>query len=223
MGRSLTAAAIVAFLASAVLATVDAGHYPWYVSRATGLLSMAMLNASVVLGLLLSAKSAPAWFPKPMLFELHQFLSVLALALVAVHTAALLFDGVAPFTAAQALIPFVAPYDTAEMAMGIIAGWLTALVTASFWAKKRIGQKAWRRLHYASFAAYGLGLVHALGVGSDVAIPFVYWSSILGAALVAALTVYRIGAVRARPAPRRPAVSPARAPGPGSPRLTGAP
>ena len=34
--------------------------------------------------------------------------------------------------------------------------------------RKRIGQRGWRRLHYASFAAFVLALGHALTAGTDL-------------------------------------------------------
>jgi sulfoxide reductase heme-binding subunit YedZ len=203
MQKAAVIVALASFAGSLALFAAGTGHYPWYVSRAAGLLSLAMLNVSVALGLLISSKSPPSWFPKPLLFDLHQFLAVLALALVAIHAGALMFDEVVPFSPADVLVPFASGYRPLLTATGILAAWLSVAVAVSFWAKKRIGQKAWRRLHYASFGAYALGVIHGLGIGSDAQVPLVYWLTIAGAAAVAALTVYRIAATRSRPSPRR--------------------
>jgi hypothetical protein len=42
------------------------------------------------------------------------------------------------------------------------------MLALSFRLRRRIGQRGWRRLHYASFAAFVLALGHALTAGTDV-------------------------------------------------------
>jgi hypothetical protein len=75
---------------------------------------------------------------------------------------------------------------------------------ASFRMRKWIGQKGWRRLHYASFAAFALSLGHALFVGTDlhgVGGPVL---ALLAAGPVLWLSFYRLLMPRSalRPAPR---------------------
>ncbi len=53
--------------------------------------------------------------------------------------------------------------------MGVIAGWLSLMLALSFRARRWIGHRGWRLLHYASFAAFGLALLHALAAGTDFA------------------------------------------------------
>ena len=50
---------------------------------------------------------------------------------------------------------------------GIIAGYLAALLGLSFYARRRIGAKLWRKLHRATVLVWALGCVHALGAGTD--------------------------------------------------------
>ncbi len=72
--------------------------------------------------------------------------------------------------------------------------------------RKWIGQKGWRRLHYASFAAFALSLGHALFVGTDlhgVGGPVL---ALLAAGPVLWLSFYRLLMPRSAP---RPAPSPA--------------
>jgi len=53
----------------------------------------------------------------------------------------------------SALVPGAAPWRPGAVASGVVAGWLGLTLAASFRMRKWIGQKGWRRLHYASFAA----------------------------------------------------------------------
>jgi sulfoxide reductase heme-binding subunit YedZ len=67
-----------------------------------------------------------------------------------------------------------------------------AIVTASFWMRGRIGFATWRRLHYASFGAYLLALVHGLLAGSDTGVPVVAAIYVGSAAVVAGLILFRL-------------------------------
>jgi sulfoxide reductase heme-binding subunit YedZ len=68
-----------------------------------------------------------------------------------------------------ATVPFAAPWRPTAIAAGIVAGWLSLMLAVSFRLRKWIGQRGWRRLHYASFAAFALGVAHALTAGTDLA------------------------------------------------------
>jgi hypothetical protein len=66
------------------------------------------------------------------------------------------------------------------------------MVTASFRLRKVIGQKGWRRLHYATFAAFFLALGHALASGTDLKGGGGPLVAALAAGPVIWLTLYRI-------------------------------
>jgi sulfoxide reductase heme-binding subunit YedZ len=66
-------------------------------------------------------------------------------------------------------VPFVMDYRPVYTGFGIVAGYLAAALGLSFYARKRIGAKLWRKLHKATIAVYVLAVVHTLGAGSDVA------------------------------------------------------
>jgi sulfoxide reductase heme-binding subunit YedZ len=53
------------------------------------------------------------------------------------------------------------------MSIGIIGGWGLAVLGLSYYARGRIGQDRWRRLHRWTAAAWVLGLVHSIGEGTD--------------------------------------------------------
>jgi len=191
------------FLGALALRAGDLGHTPWYISRASGLVAFALLTGSVVLGLLVSTKAADRWLPRPLTFEIHAFISLLTLTFLGIHAGSLMFDGFLHFAPGDLLVAFASSYRPFLTGLGVISAWATALVAASFWARKRIGQRNWRRFHYVSFAAYLLGLVHGFGAGSDAALPAVYWMYVLSAATVAALLAYRISGRLLEPAPSR--------------------
>lgn len=184
------------FAASAMgglgLQLVDLGTLPWAVSRASGLAAFAVLSASVVMGLLVSTKASDGLMSRPFVFSMHQFLSVLSLVLIGVHAGSLLFDGFFQFTPLSILVPFLSPFSPLAVAAGVVAGWLAAITTASYWMRARIGQKRWRSLHYLTFLAYFAALGHGVFAGTDTTMPLVYWSYVVSAALVLGLTTVRL-------------------------------
>ena len=202
---------VASFLGAFALQATDFGHVPWALSRASGLAAFAVLTASVIMGLLISTKASDGLLGRPFVFEMHQFLSVASLVLIGVHAGSLLFDGFLNFTPLGLLVPFVSPYQPVAIGVGIVAAWLCAITTASFWMRSRIGQKRWRTLHYITFLAYAGALWHGIAAGTDTQLPLVYWGYILSLAAVAGLTTLRVTGYKKvirRGTPARPSAPP---------------
>ena len=92
--------------------------------------------------------------------------------------------------------------------LGIIAGYLAALLGLSFYARRRIGARLWRKAHRATVLVYLLGLVHALGAGTDASAVWFRWWVVLTTPVIGGLFVYRVLAGRQAgraAAPRRAA------------------
>lgn len=176
----------------------DTGHAAWLISRASGLAAFALLTGSMVFGMLISSKAADKSMSRLTVFTVHQFLSVLSLAFLVVHGGALLFDGFFHFTVFDLIVPALAPYKPLMVGMGIVAAWLSAAVTGSFWARKYIGQNAWRKLHFASFAAFVLAWFHGITAGTDTSRLPVTLLYTLSMTIVLALLSYRIARARAK-------------------------
>ena len=66
------------------------------------------------------------------------------------------------------------------------------LVSASFFVRKGIGQRAWRMLHYLSFPLFVLVTLHGLFSGTDSAQLGMEMMYLFSGTLVLLLTVWRI-------------------------------
>ena len=213
MSRDFTVAAgilVASVLGGLALNAGDLGQLPWMLSRVSGVVSFVLLSASVNFGLFLSTKAADSAMPRAFVFSIHQFLSVLTLCFLGIHAGSLLFDGFLNFGPLSLLLPFASPYKPLSVALGTLSAWATAIVTASFWMRGRIGQKAWRKLHYASFGAYVLALGHGVFSGTDTTVPLVAAVYLTSVAMVVGLIAYRIR-LSTRPA-RQPAAARRRSP-----------
>jgi methionine sulfoxide reductase heme-binding subunit len=84
--------------------------------------------------------------------------------------------------------------------MGVVAAWVSLALATSFNARKWIGQKGWRRLHFASFGAFWLALGHAVLTGTDLRGFGGMSTVVLAAGPVLTLSFYRLLVPRQTPA-----------------------
>jgi methionine sulfoxide reductase heme-binding subunit len=164
------------------------GTGAWMFSRATGLLAYVTLSMDVIVGLLVSTRSADRIAPRGQLVDIHGWLSPLTLALVPAHGGVLLVDSYVRFDVIDLFVPFASSVWPLGIGIGALAGYLVLVVHASFALRKRIGTVMWRRLHYLSFVAFVLVTIHALAVGTDRANPW-FASTYLALVLVVASLV----------------------------------
>jgi methionine sulfoxide reductase heme-binding subunit len=149
----------------------DLAHHAWWLaSRASGIVALAVLSASVVLGLAMAARAIPPRRGlKPRLAAVHEHLALAALFAIAVHAITLLGDAWLRPGLAGIAVPFAMSYRPVFTGLGIVAGYLAALLGLSFYARRRIGPRLWRRAHRLTVVAYLLAVVHTLGAGTDAA------------------------------------------------------
>jgi methionine sulfoxide reductase heme-binding subunit len=174
----------------------------WLVSRASGIVALGLITLVVLLGLTMSTKLLRRPGVGRKLVRLHEHLALVGLGAIAVHGLALLGDpwlrpGVRGLT-----IPFAMSYRPLFTGLGVIAGYLAALLGLSFYARRRIGVKVWRKLHRATVLVWVLGVVHTLGAGSDAATQWLRALVLLPAIPIAYLTVLRVLSTGRRSAPR---------------------
>jgi sulfoxide reductase heme-binding subunit YedZ len=187
----------------------------WILARSTGVVAYALLSATVLAGL--TAKSRPVRSLSPAAtVDLHRFLSLLSLMAVALHGIFLALDTSVPIPVVALLVPGTSPYRPLWVALGVLGGELMLAIHLSFRFRRRIGVRAWRRLHFATYLAFGAATAHGLMAGSDSARPWVLAMYIAASGAVVALTGWRVlGARRTAPPPAQPAApapEPARAP-----------
>ena len=174
----------------------------WIVARAAGLVAFGILTLSTWLGLAMSTRLLPARF-QGRLLGWHRTLAWTGLSMLGLHAGALLLDPVIGFGPLAVLVPFAAPWRPVAVAAGVAAGWLSLTLASSFRLRRHIGQRGWRRLHYASFAAFVLALGHALASGTDLAGVGGPILAVLAAGPVLWLTLVRVLTPRRRPVSAR--------------------
>ena len=167
-------------------------HAWWLASRAAGVTALILVTISVVLGLMMAGKVSKRPGIGPVLRAIHEQTALLGLVAIAVHGLTLLGDHWLNPGPAGIVIPFAMSYRPMWTGFGIIAGWTAAILGLSFYARKRIGARLWRKAHRFTIAVYALGVVHTLGAGTDAASPWLFWPVVASVPLVTGLFGARV-------------------------------
>ncbi len=172
-----------------------AGHEWWLASRAAGVVALVLVSLSVGLGLASAARIVPPRLRRTVI-ALHEQIALAGLVSIAAHGLLLLPDRWLHPGLGGIALPFAIAYRPAATALGVFAGYLAGVLALSFYARRRIGPRLWRRLHTATLVAYAMSVAHTLLAGTDAG---TLWLKVL--LIVTAAPI--VGLLAARLAPRR--------------------
>ena len=193
------------------LPLAEGSHAYWYLARAGGVVAYLLLWLATCWGIMMSSKVIKGVVDVPVAYALHEYLPILGVVFAALHAVVLLGDSYIDFAPWHLFVPFAGPYKPLWTGLGILALYLSVALIASFYVRKRIGQKVWRTLHYASYLAFLLALLHGIMAGSDTAAAPMWVMYIVTGGLSVFLLLYRLLAYAPRPqrvvARARPPVS----------------
>jgi sulfoxide reductase heme-binding subunit YedZ len=177
----------------------DPTHYGWWLAgRASGIVALALVTLSVAVGLAMAGRVARRPGLSRTLIGLHEHAALAGLAAIAIHAVTLLLDPWLHPGPAGVVVPFTMAYRPLFTGAGIIGAYLAALLGLSFYARRRIGARLWRKAHRATVIVYLLGVVHALGAGTDASTPWLRAFLLVTAVPIVVLFARRVG--RRRPA-----------------------
>jgi len=191
-------------------AAATGSPYLWFLSRGSGLVLLVLFSVVVVLGVATRTGSAPPRWPRFAVAELHRTLSLFAVALLALHVVTAILD---PFVAigwAATVLPFASPYRTLAIGLGTLAVDLGGAVVVTSLVRQRLGQRAWRAVHWLAYLAWPAAFLHSLTAGNDLGIWWVALIEVASAAAVATAVLARLfgrdrkGPPASGPGPRRP-------------------
>jgi methionine sulfoxide reductase heme-binding subunit len=139
----------------------------WYTTRGAGAVSLVLLSAVVVLGVLSSLRfQSPSW-PRFLTTGLHRNLSLMTVVFLALHIVTAVVD---PFTHIgwlPAVIPFTSYYRTLWLGLGTVAFDLLLAIVVTSLLRAYIGHTAWRAIHWLAYASWPIAVIHGFGTGTD--------------------------------------------------------
>ena len=174
----------------------------WYATRATGLVAMLLLTLSVLFGVITAGRFASENWPRFLSQGLHRNISLLVLAFLALHVGTTVVDTYTSIPLAAAFVPLASAYKTAWLSLGTVALDLLLVLVATSLARRRLGYRAWRRVHWLAYACWPVAVAHGLGIGTDRSATWVLGLSlacvlaVLGTAAWRVITAVRLGPVR---------------------------
>ena len=145
-----------------------AANYIWWISsRASGVVALLLVTASVGIGLTMASKLVRRRGVAPVLLRVHEQTAIAGLAAIALHGVTLLADPWLHPGVTGVLVPWTMSYRPLFTGFGIVAAYLAVLLGLSFYVRRSIGARLWRKLHRATVVVWALGVVHTLGAGTD--------------------------------------------------------
>ena len=207
----------------------DPTQYGWWLaSRAAGLTALLCVTISVGLGLAMAGRVSRRPGLARVLRAIHEQTALAGLVAIAVHGITLLGDRWLKAGVVDITVPFASDYSPGWTGLGVVGGWLAAILGLSFYFRRRIGARRWRTAHRATILVYVLSVLHTLGAGTDAGEP---WLRLALAATGAPILVLflvrvlprpkRVGSAAAGTAPRGASPAPApRGASPAAPALS---
>jgi len=166
----------------------------WYTTRAAGAVSMILLTGVVVLGVMSTLRATPRGLPRFFTPGLHRNIALVTLVFLALHIVTAVVD---PFTNlgwTAALIPFSSYYRTFWLGLGTIAFELLVAITLTSLVRGVLGHGVWRAIHWLTYAAWPVAIVHGLGTGTDAWSTWLFTLTCICAGAAAFAVVYRLTA-----------------------------
>jgi methionine sulfoxide reductase heme-binding subunit len=182
-------------------------HGWWLASRSAGVVAYLLLSASVVFGLVMALRLAPPRYAA-VIRTAHERIALIALGAVAAHGLLLLGDGFLRPGLRGILVPFAMDYRPTWTGIGILAGYLAAGLSLTYYARRRLGARRWRTAHRLIPVAWAMAAVHVIGSGSDAGSLWLQVPLALTMAIVLALLGRRIFEGRTSGAARAPGRTP---------------
>jgi predicted ferric reductase len=156
----------------------------WYTTRGAGAVTLILLTAVVVLGVLSALRVQSESWPRFLTTGLHRNLALMTLVFLSLHIVTAVVDPYTNLGWAAALIPFSSSYRTMWLGLGVISFELLVAIVVTSLVRVMLGHRVWRAIHWLTYAAWPIGVVHGLGTGTDT---WSAWMLAITAACVAAV------------------------------------
>jgi sulfoxide reductase heme-binding subunit YedZ len=164
----------------------------WFAARGAGAVSQLMLTASVCFGLVTVTRFAHPEWPRFFNYEMHRRVSLLSVVFLAVHILSAVFDPFAKLGLVAAIVPLASTYRPVQVALGVIALYLFVALIVTSLLRKHIGQRAWRLVHWTSYAMWPLAMLHGITAGTDGTAPWMLVIDVACALAVGASLAWRL-------------------------------
>lgn len=179
----------------------------WYATRATGVVALVLLTATVVLGILTATRFHAARWPRVAQQDLHRGVSILSVLFVAGHVLTAVLDSYVHIGWAAVVVPFASHYRPLWVALGTVSLDLLLAVLGTSLVRRRMPARLWRGVHWFAYASWPVAVLHTVGIGTDVRLHWVL--GLVAACAFAVVGAAGLGLIQRRERRRRAELLPA--------------
>jgi methionine sulfoxide reductase heme-binding subunit len=178
----------------------------WYASRATGVVSLLLMTAVVLVGLLVTRQGRLPGLPRFAVNGLHRNLSLIAVVFVGLHVLTAVVDSYVNIPLIATVVPLASPYERLWIGLGAVSLDITVAVIVTSLLRRHLSRRMWRVVHLLAYFSWPVAWLHSITASHDL---LHGWMSVIGvgcAVLVVAGVGWRLAAA-ARDVPRAQRVS----------------
>lgn len=168
------------------------GPLLWFLNRGTGVVLLVLMTFTMVLGVLATQARAGRGLPGFVSQHLHRNISLVSLLLLGAHVASAVVDTYVDITWWQAILPWGGTYKPLWLGLGALGLDLTVVLVGTSLVRARLPEWLWRYVHLTAYLAWGVALVHGLGIGTDSAATWSRWVTLGCVAAVLVAFVVRV-------------------------------
>ncbi|MCB0878226.1 MAG: ferric reductase-like transmembrane domain-containing protein [Thermoleophilia bacterium] len=139
----------------------------WYFIRASGATTLLLLTAAIALGVATHGRWSPENRPRWVTRELHRNIGILAMVFTTMHVLTSVIQSHANVSLGNVLVPLAGTSHSLALALGTVAVDLFVAIGITSALRRRIGVRAWRAVHYSSWALWPVAALHGLTMGTD--------------------------------------------------------
>lgn len=183
---------LVPILSYAATGEVTSNLWPWYITRASGLVAYILLFFLVASGIGIKTSWIFKFISPTFAWLNHRYLGIALSASVVTHLVSLLLDTYLKFSVVDVFIPFASNFKSLFLSAGIIGLYILLVVMFSSILTINKFPKAWRLLHYLTYPLFVVLFIHGYFIGTDTKFIIIKLIYLVTGVIVAWLSLYRL-------------------------------
>ena len=164
----------------------------WAFGRASGVISLLLFTAAVLLGIVTRSGRPLPGIPRFSVTLVHRNVSILALVFLVLHVGTLLLDSYAKLGPIDLVVPFLGSFKPFWQGLGTVAFDLVLAIVITGLLRRRIGQRAFRFVHWFTYVMWPIAVLHGIGNGTNGTSGWFLVLALTSTVLVAAAVVWRL-------------------------------
>lgn len=180
---------------------INSSTVMWYASRATGVVTLLLMTAVVLLGLLVTRQGRLPGLPQFAVTGLHRNISLVAVVFVALHVLTAIADSYVHIPLTAAVIPLASSYERLALGLGAVSLDITIALIVTSLLRRHLSRRLWRAVHLLAYASWPVAWLHSITSSTDLRHGWLFLLAIACAILVVGAVIWRLSAA-SRDVPR---------------------